>query len=155
MYKYDLGHILLYSVVIITLKSCTEREIDKEREREREREKERGRCLHLVTAAACGEEEDKRSLPLCFLSTLYSSHIVYSTARGLSWFFPLLWVFHVISCVSILFSVFCVDFVHTSSFRLWPNELANRILTLQHPSGLLQHVFPPSTTWVQLRELLS
>ena len=63
----------------------------------KQRERERGRCLYLVTVAACGEEEDKRSLPLFFSSTLYSSHIVYSTAHGLSWFFPLLWGFHVIS----------------------------------------------------------
>ena len=65
-----------------------------------------------------------------FSSTLYSSQIVYSTARGLSWFFPLLWVFHVIFCVSILLSVLCVDFVHTSSFRLWLNELGNQILSI-------------------------
>ena len=62
-------------------------------------------------------------------STLYSSPIVYSTVWGLSWFFPLLWVFHVIYCVPILPSVFCVHFVHTSTFRLWPNELANKILS--------------------------
>ena len=46
--------------------SCTERE------RERERERQRSRCLHSVTAAACGEEEDKRLLPLCFSVSLYS-----------------------------------------------------------------------------------
>ena len=63
MYKYDLGHIFcicdLYVVVKLFLyRAC---------KRDRVRESERGRCLHRVTAAACGEEEDKRLLPLRFL----------------------------------------------------------------------------------------
>ena len=63
MYKYDLGHILLDGVVDVYSSckvSCTERA------RETETERERGRCLHPITAAACGEEEDKRLFPLCF-----------------------------------------------------------------------------------------
>ena len=99
------------------------------------REREIGRCLHCVTAAACGEEEDKRLLPLCFLChCIFLSHIVYFTACGLSWFFPLLWVFHVISCVSTLplFSEF--DCVHTSSIRLWPNDLVNLFLSKWYQS---------------------
>ena len=95
------------------------------------RERERGRCLHLVTAAACGEEEDKGSLAMRLSSVLYSSLIVYSATRGLSWFFPPLWVFHVISCVSTVYFLFFVYFVHTSSFRWWPNELGNQILSVR------------------------
>ena len=60
MYKYDLGNILLKCVVIVAVEELY-------RACNRARERERGRCLHFVTAAACGEEEDKRSLPLCFL----------------------------------------------------------------------------------------
>ena len=51
MYKYDLGHILSNVCMFVVEKlyrACN-------RERERERERERGCCLHLVTAAACGE----------------------------------------------------------------------------------------------------
>ena len=61
-YKYDLGHTFKL-LSILLCKSCTEHERDIEREREREK----GRYLHCVTVVACGEEEDKRLLPLCFL----------------------------------------------------------------------------------------
>ena len=74
MYKYDLGHILLNRVVnyhYFVKCSCTESVT------ERERERERGCCLHLVTAAACGEEEDKRSLPLCLLDIVFLSYSVF------------------------------------------------------------------------------
>ena len=95
LYKYDLGHISECSC-----KSVVAHFVKLGVQSVRERESERGRCL-LVVTAACGErEEDKRSLPLWFSSILYSSHIVYLTACGLSWFFPPSWVFHVISCVS-------------------------------------------------------
>ena len=72
------------------------------------RERERGCCLLIVTAAACGKEEDERSLPLRFLDCVFLSIVVLFTASGLSWFFPPLWVFHVTSCIStlFLFSVF-------------------------------------------------
>ena len=42
------------------------------------RERERGSCL-LVVTAACGEEEDKRSLPLCFLDIVFLSHSAFSS----------------------------------------------------------------------------
>ena len=82
-YKYDLGtgfqSSCQYYIVKLGVQSV----------RETERERERGCCLHCVTAATCGEEEDKRLLPLCFRVIVFLSHIVYFTACGLSWFFPL------------------------------------------------------------------
>ena len=57
-YKYDLGH-RFYRVVIIVVVKLGVQSV-------RERERERGPCLLCVTAAACGDEEDERSLaPLC------------------------------------------------------------------------------------------
>ena len=62
-YKYDLGHTLcsLCIIVKVLVQSV--------------RERERGRCLHCVTAAACGKEEDERLLPLRFSVLLYTSLI--------------------------------------------------------------------------------
>ena len=60
MYKYDLGHIVSKCCCLIVVKLVVQSV------QERQRERERGHSLHRVTAAACGEEEDKRLLPLCF-----------------------------------------------------------------------------------------
>ena len=122
-YKYDLGHTLCIELLNSCKVRCTEHE----------RERERGRCLLIVTDAACGEEENKRLLPLCFRAIVFLSHIVYFTACGLSWFFPF--------CgFSTLDPVYChcsyfQHFVHfvlalTSNIRLWPNELVDPFLTL-------------------------
>ena len=73
MYKYDLGHILskmLMNVVEACCYCCIELVVQSVREREREREEERGSCL-LVVTTACGEEEDKMSLPLCFFDIVF------------------------------------------------------------------------------------
>ena len=75
-------------------------------------------------------EKRTRGRCLCvFSSILYCSHIVYLAACGLSWFFPPLWVFHIISCVlkSTLFSEFY--FVHTFSVLVVAERTWKRILT--------------------------
>ena len=93
------------------------------------RERERGRCLLCVTAAACGEEEDERSLPLRFLDSVFLSHSGIFCSLCAAVVFPTLWVFQVTSCVSTLFLFLCIYFVHTFYIRLWPNVLVERILT--------------------------
>ena len=114
-YKYDLGH-RFYKLL---LNSCKVRCTESVRERERERERS---CLLCVTAAACGEEEDERSLPLRFLDNVFLSYSGIFCSLCAAVGFPTLWVFHVTSCVSTLFLFFCIYFVHTFSIRLWPSE---------------------------------
>ena len=104
LYKYDLGHSFL------CVESCccaiVKLGVQRVRETERERERERDRCLHCVTAAACGEEEDKRLLPLC--SLCHCIPLSYSIFYSL-WavvVFPTLWVLLVIPCVSTLLTIF-------------------------------------------------
>ena len=106
MYKYDLGHISIVECCCIIVRVV----VQSVRERERERSLP-PRCNRRVWRERRGQEV----VASVFSSTLYSSHIVYLTACGLSWFFPPLWVFHVISCVLTftLFSEFY--FVHTFS----------------------------------------
>ena len=130
MYKYDLGHISLVVFVVHCCKvRCTERE------RETKRERERVRCLHCITAAACGEEEDKRLLPLCFRVIVFLSHKVYFTACGLSWFFPLCGfstlylVFDIVLC----FVQYLICNI-LPSIRLWPNDLLTHFLTKWYQS---------------------
>ena len=118
-YKYDLAQSFHQCGCSIVVTSCTERK------RVCVRERERGCCLLIVTAAACGNEEDERSLPLRFLDCVFLSIVVSFTACGLSRFFPPLWVFHVTYCVLILFLFFSVYFVHTFYTRLWPNVLVD------------------------------
>ena len=128
MYKYDLGHILFWDVVIIT---CWERlVVQSMRERE------------VSLPPSCNRRRvwwrsGQEVVATVFSLTLYSSLIVYSAACGLLWFFPPLWVFHVNLCVIVSFSTFCfcfgcVYFVHTSTVRLWPNELGNQFLSYCH-----------------------
>ena len=122
MYKYDLGHILCMLLLMVVVeklyKACN-----------RERERERGRCLHLVTATACGEEEDKGSLPLCvFFDIVFLSYSVFCSPWAVV-VFPIIVGFpRYILCLNFVL-LFSVHFVRTSSFRLWLNELGNRILT--------------------------
>ena len=79
-----------------------------------------------------GEEEDKRSLPLCFLDvvSLTYSGIFYSLCAAVV--FPTFGFSTLISSVSSLctfaFSLYS-DFIHTSKVRLWPNELGDLFLT--------------------------
>ena len=84
----------------------------------RERERERDRCLLCVTAAACGEEEDERSLSLRLLDCVFLSYsgIVYSLWAVVV--FPTIVGFpRYILCLHII-SVFCVYFVHTFSISV-------------------------------------
>ena len=121
MYKYDLGHI---SQVV---GCCTFVKLGVQSVRERQREREREKSLPPL----CGKEGDKRLLPLCLLYHCISSHIVIVYSLWAVVVFPTWWVFHVIPCVSTLFTVFLhFDLVDTSYIRLWPNELGDLFLSL-------------------------
>ena len=60
-----------------------------ERKRERERERERELVASSLYPPRVAKKEDKRSLPLCFSSTLHSSPIVvFLQLVGCRGFFP-------------------------------------------------------------------
>ena len=102
MYKYDLGHTLCVVVVTLCKVSCIARV---QREREKVRESSLPRSYNRRVWRRRGQEVVASVYPRhCNLL----SHIVYFAACGLSWFFPPLWVFHIISCVSTFHYVLCV-----------------------------------------------
>ena len=110
-YKYDLGD-KYYRVVIIVVVKLGVQSV---------RERERGPCLLCVAAAACGDEEDERSLPLRFLDCVFLSYSAFVYILWAVVVLPTVLGFaRYILCLHII-SVFIVYFVLTFSIRLWPN----------------------------------
>ena len=90
--------------------------------------RERCRCLLCVTAAACGEEEDERSLPLRFLDCVFLSYsgIVYNLWAVVV--FPTIVGFSTLHLVSPHYFCFlCLFRAYILYIRLWPNVLVEQI----------------------------
>ena len=88
-----------------------------------ERERERGHCLLCVTAAAYGEEEDERSLPLRFLDIVLLLHSAFYSLWAVVVFPTIVGFPRYILCAVIATHCFVhCGFVLTSNIRLWPNE---------------------------------